>query len=368
MGYVGKQNRAFEFVKEGLTILENRGYDSVGVGAIIDGKLEVNKLASKESQGDCLEGLLEDPEINKKYSNLHMAIGHTRWATCGGLEDHNAHPHFDQNNTVSLVHNGTILNHREIKEELVSQGVEFSSETDTEIIAQLIGSLLPKASSKIEAIDQALQQLEGAWALVIIFADQPDTIYCTQNGSHMTIGVGNGEIFIASESRAFQRYTKHVVELTEGEIAEIGKNEEGDFLIKNKEIKKYSSPKKQRLAMGGYKTFFEKEVFEQKEAVYNAIGKSSRISTNGYTANIGGLFEAGSTLDTVQSIYLIGCGSSHIACKYASYFFKSMECFDYVIVQEASDIEEHDLPKKVNFDNFFGLKYINFDLGNFCDL
>lgn len=181
---------------------------------------------------------------------------------------------------------------------------------------------------------------------MIMFTDEPDTIYCTQNGSHMTIGIGSDEVFIASEARAFMRYTKHVIELSEGEIAKVGQNEEGKYTILNKEIKKYQVAKKERLQTGGFTTFFEKEIYEQKDAVYNAIGKSSRISTNGYTAKIGGLFEAGDELDNVDSIYLIGCGSSNISSDYAAYFFKYFDSFDHVHVQEASNIEQHDIPKK----------------------
>lgn len=290
MGYIGHQPKAFEFVCEGIGILENRGYDSVGIGAVKEGKILIDKLASTSKEGDCMDILLSDPLIINKYRGINMLIGHTRWATCGGKEDCNAHPHYDQDGKVALVHNGTILNHREIKENLVNQGVEFNSETDTEVIAQLIGLKLKESSSKIEAIDQTLQMLEGAWALVIIFQDEPNTLFCTQNGSHMTIGIGDNEIFVASEARAYEKYTKSVIELQEGEIAEIGKDSDGRYNIVGKEIKKYIAPRRERLEKGGYQSFFEKEIFEQKDAVYNALGKSGRININGFTSNLGGRF------------------------------------------------------------------------------
>jgi glucosamine--fructose-6-phosphate aminotransferase (isomerizing) len=175
-----------------------------------------------------------------------MAIGHTRWATCGGKEDHNAHPHSDHDGEVTLVHNGTILNHRQLKDSIVAQGIEFSSETDTEVIAQLIGLELKAGKEPMEAIESTIEKLEGTWGLVIIFKNEPDHIYCAQNGSHIVIGFGDESVLLASEARAFEKYTKNILDMKDGEIFKLGKNEKGDYTILNKHIQKLQTPKVER--------------------------------------------------------------------------------------------------------------------------
>lgn len=210
-----------KFLEENIWFYE-QVLTHIGVGSIIDGHIEVEKCASGKKEGDCIERLLLDEKINEKFANVNLAIGHTRWATCGGKEDHNAHPHTDCDGEVTLVHNGTILNHRELKEYVKSHNIEFMSETDTEVISQVISIELKTGVTPQKAIENTLEKLEGTWGLVIIFKREPNTIYCAQNGSHIVIGLGDDEVFIASEARAFEKYTRNIIEMQDGEILKIG--------------------------------------------------------------------------------------------------------------------------------------------------
>lgn len=201
----------------------------------------------------------------------------------------------------------------------------------------------------MEAIENTIEKLEGTWGLVIIFKREPEHIYCAQNGSHIVIGFGDDSVLLASEARAFEKYTKNILDMKDGEIFKLGKNAKGDYTILNKNIQKLQTPKVERQVKGGYETYFEKEIFEQADAVYNSLGKSSRIDTNNFSAILGGLQENAQNFKGVNTIYFFGCGSSLLACQYASYFFKMLGIFENVYVLEASDVEEHDLPKSVKY-------------------
>ena len=242
------------------------------------------------------------------------------------------------------------MNYRAIKDQLLKQGVVFSSETDSEVIAQLIALEYKECKDPKTAISKALEQLEGTYGLLIMFADQPEKLFCLELGSHLVIGIGEQEVFIGSEARAFQEYTQRRVEVEENQLIEIGRNEKGEFGIINFEAKIHSplikSDRKFSFATkGNYATFFEKEINDQEEAVFNAIGKNSRIDTINYTSKLQGLQEFEKELAQIDGIYIFGCGTSHISASLALHFFKMINNFENIQVFDPSDFSEYDMPK-----------------------
>ncbi|MDE6187831.1 MAG: class II glutamine amidotransferase, partial [Duncaniella sp.] len=211
VGYIGS-NRAYDILIQGLKRLEYRGYDSAGV-ALVDseGTLHVHKSQGKVSnlehvaQAGCIEGTL--------------GIAHTRWATHGEPNDTNAHPHVSQSGMIALVHNGTIENYAVLKKVLTDHGYEFKSETDTEVLVQLIEYIkLTSSCTLLEAVREALLQVEGAYAIAVVEQENPDTMIVARKSSPLVIGVGEGETFIASDATPIVGYTDKVIYLKDNEI------------------------------------------------------------------------------------------------------------------------------------------------------
>lgn len=212
VGYIGTQT-ATEILVSGLERLEYRGYDSAGVATISEGKLQCVKAKGK------LYNLRE--KLEHTINDAQIGIGHTRWATHGKPEEHNAHPHLDSNAKVAVVQNGIIENYRELKEELKSKGVEFRSETDTEVVPNLISQNLIDSNSLLEAVQKTISRLKGGFALAIIDADNPYEIIVARKGAPITIGLGQGEFFCASDVTALIPYTRAILKLENGEIARL---------------------------------------------------------------------------------------------------------------------------------------------------
>ena len=212
VGYIGTQT-ATEILVSGLERLEYRGYDSAGVATISEGKLHCVRAKGK------LYNLRE--KLEHTINDAQIGIGHTRWATHGKPEEHNAHPHLDSNSKVAVVQNGIIENYRELKEELTSKGVEFYSETDTEVVPNLISQHLADSNSLLEAVQKTISRLKGAFALAIIDADNPYEIIVARQQAPITIGLGQGEFFCASDVTALIPYTRAILKLENGEIARL---------------------------------------------------------------------------------------------------------------------------------------------------
>ncbi len=216
VGVVGSDD-ANAFVLEGLTILQNRGYDSAGI-ATVDKRstdLYVTKFASRDTTCDSIDLVKSN---SSKHVGHFTGIGHTRWATHGGKTDLNAHPHTDSKKRIALIHNGTINNSYDLKNELIKKGVVFLSETDTEVIAQLVGLYLDEGMCTKDAVSHALARCEGTWGLAVINKANPEEIVVACNGSPMMIGLGQGKTFIASETSAFSKYTKNFIAMKDGAI------------------------------------------------------------------------------------------------------------------------------------------------------
>lgn len=321
------------------------------MASIGNSEVRLSKFATNFEDGDCINRMVYTKEYQDLHKDALVAIGHTRWATCGGKEDINAHPHFDMEKSVYLVHNGTILNYRLLKNELLEKGVKFNSETDSELIAQMIAFIFKSCKDPREAIISTLEKLDGTYGLVILFKAFPERLFCIQHGSHLVIGRGENEIFLASEARAFSNFTQSNMELVDNELVEIGKDNDGKFnVLHSNEKMSFSSPKKKEKVGLKYipfkenMTYLEREIFEQDEAVFNAIGKNSRIDTVEMTSKLQGLQMNETSLRDIQHLYIYACGSSYHSALYALHFFRMINTFKSVQVFDPADVSDYDLP------------------------
>ena len=207
-----------DFLLEGLTVLKNRGYDSAGLATMPEegGHMVVTKYASDGDKADGIELVRAHSSASLGHS---IGIAHTRWATHGGKTDENAHPHNDSSGKIALVHNGTLNNSNELRRELQALGHVFTSQTDTEVLAKLIGHYRDLDNSSVkDATEKALQQCDGSWGLCIMCTDTPNELLVACNGSPLVIGIADDRTFVASETSAFNRYTKNFISMRDGEI------------------------------------------------------------------------------------------------------------------------------------------------------
>ena len=302
VGYIGSKN-AIDVVIEGLKRLEYRGYDSAGIAYVNKSELVVKKKSGKVQR--LSEELLENV-------NTHIAIGHTRWATHGPPSDENAHPHLSMDGSLAIIHNGVIENYTTIKDSLQKRGYTFNSDTDTEVLINLIDHVYKnEKTSLLKALQLALSQVIGAYAIVILDKKNPQKLIVAKKGSPLLIGVGENENFIASDATPFLKYTKKVIYLDDNEIAQINTT---DIKIKTiyDEIK---NPYIQKLNLeleaiekGDYETFMLKEIYEQPQAIIETL--RGRISTDFQSIHLRGLNENMDFLKNVEKIIIIACGTS----------------------------------------------------------
>jgi glucosamine--fructose-6-phosphate aminotransferase (isomerizing) len=261
VGYIGK-NKAYPILIDGLKRLEYRGYDSAGF-AILNSKIEVEKSVGKI--------IALEKKVNGKIINGHVGIAHTRWATHGLPNEINAHPHSDCSGKIWIVHNGIIENYRELKEYLEKKGHIFRSETDSEVVAHLLEDIYD--GNIIDCVIRAKELLKGTYGLAIIHRDEPKKLIIARRGSPLVIGLGENENIIASDVSAIIRYTKQVIYLNDGEVAEISSDNIEIFNGANQKVEKNIKKIEWDIAQaekGGYEHFMLKEIMEQPETVKNA--------------------------------------------------------------------------------------------------
>lgn len=317
VGYIG-ENRAVPFLLQGLEKLEYRGYDSSGVAVYGGGKIDIVKAKGRLS---VLEGILDEREPLMGS----MGIGHTRWATHGAPSDLNSHPHLSEDGRFAVVHNGIIENYLEIREYLIRKGIEFVSETDTEVVAQLLEYYYNGECQGhiLETIAKVISKVEGSYALGIICEDYTDRIFCVRKDSPLIIGKGKGENYLASDIPAILAGTREIVRIQEKEIAVLTKDDIKFYDTDLEEIEKESEIVEWDLASaekGGYPHFMLKEINEQPEVVRNTI--SPRIRDGRIVLDDVSLTKE--DFDKINKIYFIGCGTAYHVGVAGKYTFEKL--------------------------------------------
>ncbi len=359
VGYIGSRQAA-PYLIEGLRRLEYRGYDSAGVATIDGGILSVCRRAGR------LENLVR--ELDEHPAPGHVGIGHTRWATHGAATDLNAHPHVGGNGVVAVVHNGVIENFRPLKSRLQGEGYRFHSATDSEVIAHLIASCLdeqlareaarasngeqsatdgviaPRYRPLVEAVRQAIGQLQGTYGLAILFRDYPEVIIAARLGSPLVVGVGDGEHFVASDASPLAGHTDQIVYLADHQVAVVTADsltvldrDHGHVPHTVRVLDMVADD----VGLDGYPHYMLKEIFEQPEALRNAM--RGRLSLDEATAVFGGLNLTPQQMRAVNRILLTACGTSWHAALVGEYLIEDLAQIP-VEVEYASELRYRNPP------------------------
>lgn len=300
VGYIGPK-KVTGLLIEGLKRLEYRGYDSAGVAVINGGEVSIRRSKGKLA-------VLEEI-VSKESLDGSVGIGHTRWATHGKPSDENAHPHKAE--SIVVVHNGIIENYLELKELLIGEGHEFSSETDTEVISHLIYRFVKKGQGFKDAVISALKMIEGSYALGILKEDEPDVLMAARNESPLILGLGDGEFFVASDIPAIINHTREIVILDDGEVVEYRNGEYAVMDLDGKKVEKTSRRIDWSPVMaekGGYKHFMLKEIFEQPQGIIDTVrGRISEEAGEVYMPEINLTSEK---IKEFDKITIVACGTS----------------------------------------------------------
>ena len=317
VAYVGDR-QAYPILIKGLKRLEYRGYDSSGVALIDDGELNLYKKQGKVIE---LENFAEGKNVTS-----NIGIGHTRWATHGAPNDVNAHPHFSKSKNLAIIHNGIIENYASLKKELIQRGHEFESDTDTEVLIHLIEEIQHVTKvDLVEAVRIALNEVIGAYAIVIISKENPDLMIAAKKSSPLVIGLGKtDEYFIASDATPIVEYTKNVIYLDDEQIAVISKGEELRLIdIKNQKVTPYIQELEVQLEAiekGGYDHFMLKEIYEQPISIKNSM--RGRIDAYKGIISLGGIRDYEQKIMNANRIIIVACGTSWHAGLVAEYLFE----------------------------------------------
>jgi len=322
IGYIGRK-AAVPILLEGLRRLEYRGYDSAGVATLANGRIEVRKRIGRIAN---LASLIKDSPPGGD-----VGISHTRWATHGGVTDENAHPHTDQSGKLVICHNGVIENYSTLREQLVREGHSFHSQTDTEVLAHLIGNAFdglggkPTKARLVEAVRTALKQVVGTYGIVVIHLDVPDAIIGARRGSPLVLGIGQGENFFASDVSAIVAHTREAVYLKDFDIAAVERDKfEITSLLggaSGYEVSKVEFTEDD-VSKGEFAHYMLKEIYEQPETILDAMrGRLSREEAN---AKLGGLGMTPTELRSIDRIILTGCGTAFHAGMCGEYIIESL--------------------------------------------
>jgi len=330
VGIVGNQPVAGRLV-DALKRLEYRGYDSAGVATIIDGA-----LARRRAEGKLFnleKRLAEEPLAGT------IGIAHTRWATHGAPTEGNAHPHFVDG--VAVVHNGIIENFSELKDELIADGATFSTQTDTEVVAQLLAKYRRDGLGRREAMHAMLRRVTGAYALAVIFADDPSTIMAARSGPPLAIGHGHGEMFLGSDAIALAPFTNEISYLVDGDWAILGRDGAHIFDMDGNRVerpKQVSSAAAYLIDKGNHRHFMEKEIHEQPEAISHALGHYVDFLEHAVRPVAGGIDFA-----KVPSLAISACGTAYLAGLVGKYWFERYARLP-VEIDVASEFRYREIP------------------------
>lgn len=331
VGYLGGRD-VYDILIKGLHRLEYRGYDSAGVALETpEGKLNVYKAMGKVSN---LEAFCRDKDLRAS-----VGIAHTRWATHGEPSDNNAHPHYSEDRNLALVHNGTIENYKVLKDALMQHGVSFHTETDTEVLVQLIEYIkLTNGCSLIEAVREALSQVQGAYAIAVLEKGHPEEMVAARKSSPLVIGIGEDEFFLASDATPFVEYTKEAVYVKDDEIAVMRRGEPLRLLnLKNEETTVDVTELNlsiSQLEKGGYPHFMLKEIFEQPATLLDCL--RGRVVEHGRRIVLAGVMDNEEKFRSAKRIVIVACGTSWHAGLLGKYLIQEL-CHLPVEVEYASE-------------------------------
>ena len=317
VAYLGDK-QAYPILIKGLHRLEYRGYDSSGI-ALLNGDITIHKTKGKVSE---LEEYVKDKKIDAT-----VGIAHTRWATHGEPNQINAHPHFSHKQSLAIIHNGIIENYASLKEELIQRGYTFESDTDTEVLINLIEDIKIKELVPLEeAVRIALNQVVGAYAIVILSNDKPDELIAARKGSPLVIGIGDDDFYIASDATPIIEYTKNVVYLEDEEVAYLKKGEELQIkTIKNHKKTPYIQELEwnlNQLEKEGYEHFMLKEIYEQPRSILDSM--RGRLNVEKGIVSLGGIVDYEQKILKARKVIMIACGTSWHAGLVGEYLFEDL--------------------------------------------
>ena len=331
VGYVGKQ-QAYPILIKGLHRLEYRGYDSAGL-ALVNREGVLNVFKSKGKVAD-LEHFVESKDLDGT-----IGIAHTRWATHGEPNDINAHPHYSDSGNIALIHNGIIENYRVLKEALIENGYTFKSDTDTEVLVNLIEYIRTSNNcTLLEAVQQALKQVIGAYAIAVVEKGNQDQIIAARRSSPMVIGIGDKEFFLASDAASIVEYTDKIVYVNDGEVVVMDRNHPLKIVTLDNQESKIDIKKLQlsisQLEKGGYPHFMLKEIFEQPKTIVDCI--RGRINPETYDVILSGIMDNRERFLNARRIIFVACGTSWHASLIGEYLIEDF-CRIPVEVEYASE-------------------------------
>jgi glucosamine--fructose-6-phosphate aminotransferase (isomerizing) len=336
----------YKLVINGLTQLQNRGYDSAGISILKDDVISVYKYASTNEE-NALEKLEKLNFVKDNDNTIYSIMGHNRWATHGIKNDTNAHPHLSNNKNFSIVHNGIIENYNELKQQLIKNGYIFHSQTDTEVIVNLIEYNYKdskKCKNTFEAIEQTIKELRGTYGLLIQSVYEPDKLFCVRNGSPLLIGQNEDRCIITSEQSGFCNMVNNYITLHNDDICVIEKtNSRITTTTTHFYTKKNVTLIESELSPFPYEHWTLKEINEQPKVVLNSINKGGRIKGNA-EVKLGGLEQHIGVLQKINNVIILGCGTSYFAGLYGMYYFKQLCNFNTVQVFDGAEFNEFDIP------------------------
>ena len=303
----------------------------------------ITKFASLGDKADSIELVSQHSE--SASHGHHVGIAHTRWATHGGKTDENAHPHVDSSGKIALVHNGTLNNANELRSMLQAKGHVFTSQTDTEVIAKLIGDIYKdKKVSVRDATEEALTLCDGSWGLCIMCTDEPDELVVACNGSPLVIGISDDRTFIASETSAFNRFTKNFISMKDGEIGVL--HADGRTLDLSR--KQLAPDQQVMLSPAPYPHWTIRECIEQPEAIARALAYGGRLGAD--AVYLGGFDKNFDRMSKIKHLTLSACGTSLNAARYGERLMKHLGSFDSVYSIDAAETETKDFPNRKDVD------------------
>ena len=342
VGYIGTQ-AATEILVSGLERLEYRGYDSAGIATIEEGQVNCVKAKGK------LLNLRE--KLEHTINNAQIGIGHTRWATHGKPEEHNAHPHLNIDKTLAVVQNGIIENYLELKEELISKGIEFRSQTDTEVIPHLITQFLAESDSLMSAIQKTIARLSGAFAIAVVHADHPYELIVARQQAPLVLGFGQGEFFCASDMTAVLPHTRTILNLENGEMARLTPLGVEIYDFAGKRMSRFPRTldwNPVQVEKQGFRHYMLKEIYEQPSVVRTAL--DNYINPNWHAdenpdyspVNIG---LTPNLTDNLEHVQIVACGTSwhaaligkHLLEQVAGYSYHSRLCLRVPLLSQADN-------------------------------